>query len=344
MCNIAGYVGNKSAASTLIRMIKIQEGLNGGFYTGLAVHDGKKLNYRKTLGELNTLLNTSDADKLQGNVGIMHSRTPDGGDGSWAHPFFSVRDGDTKLCYVANGGFGYFAERRAEYNEITNCLVKDGFDIPCKLNYEGENYNRLSSGEAVHMSDVMCQMIYKYKTLGKNTAEAMSCAFAKIPVEIVGLAIDKESPDRIYFARINQPMFVGFDSDGAYLASSPLAFPETVNGFTLLPPRSSGVVYKDGYEVVSQINIPEKVESFAHSDIEAIEKMILSLLEERKYGANEFMDILEEKVGGKKIAQTDAKVYLAIDSLLKKGAVKMENARKEAGELSAPWTLFSLAE
>ena len=36
MCNIAGYVGAHEAAPILIEMIRVQEGLNGGFFTGLA--------------------------------------------------------------------------------------------------------------------------------------------------------------------------------------------------------------------------------------------------------------------------------------------------------------------
>ena len=46
MCNIAGYVGARRVAPILIDMIRIQEGLNGGFYTGLAVHDGASVSYR----------------------------------------------------------------------------------------------------------------------------------------------------------------------------------------------------------------------------------------------------------------------------------------------------------
>ena len=98
MCNIAGYVGSQDATPILLKMIQIQEGLNGGFYTGLAVHNGKNLHMRKTLGDLDTLLKTSNAAALPGNAGIAHSRTPSGGDGTWAHPFVHETDGVIDLC------------------------------------------------------------------------------------------------------------------------------------------------------------------------------------------------------------------------------------------------------
>ena len=41
MCNIAGYVGNKPAAPILLEMLRNQEGLAGGYYTGIATrHEG----------------------------------------------------------------------------------------------------------------------------------------------------------------------------------------------------------------------------------------------------------------------------------------------------------------
>ena len=50
MCNIAGYVGDKNATPILLKMIQSQEGLNGGFYSGLAIHNGEGLDYRKMRG------------------------------------------------------------------------------------------------------------------------------------------------------------------------------------------------------------------------------------------------------------------------------------------------------
>ena len=64
MCNIAGYVGKKAAAPILIEMLRRQEGIDAGYYTGIAtVHEGK-IHYRKLCGDLNSLLKNTDAASL----------------------------------------------------------------------------------------------------------------------------------------------------------------------------------------------------------------------------------------------------------------------------------------
>ena len=124
MCNIAGYVGKRNAAPILIEMLRRQEGLNGGFYSGLAVHDGEELSYRKVLGDVSALTGATDAESLNGTMGIAHSRTPSGGDASWAHPFVTEREGRAELCYVANGNVGLFSNFKEEQTSIANELMK----------------------------------------------------------------------------------------------------------------------------------------------------------------------------------------------------------------------------
>ena len=89
MCNIAGYIGNKSAAPILIEMMKKQEGFGGGFYTGLSIHDGKRLQTVKVVGNLDNLLNETDAASFSGSVGFLHSRSNSGGNIAWGQPFTS---------------------------------------------------------------------------------------------------------------------------------------------------------------------------------------------------------------------------------------------------------------
>ena len=68
MCNIAGYVGERRAAPILIEMLRREEGIDAGFYTGLAtIHNGK-IYYRKICGTLDTLLLKTDAADLPGNL------------------------------------------------------------------------------------------------------------------------------------------------------------------------------------------------------------------------------------------------------------------------------------
>ena len=344
MCNIAGYVGGENATPILLKMIKAQEGLNGGFYSGLAVHDGKRLDYRKARGDLDTLLSETDAETLSGNMGIIHSRTPSGGSGLWAHPFFTERGGELQLCYVANGSAGRYKSRREAYSILADSLVEQGFAMPCREMFEGDKYLRLSDGFGVHMSDVMCQLIYKYKVDGLSTDTAMAEAFTQLPSEIVGLCIERETPDAIYFSRINMPMFVGFDGNGAYLASSPTAFPDSVTDFHLLPALSSGIVYKDRYQVTKYSHFEDKVRGFNRRTVENAEKMILERLRYDATGARDLMSDLSKRLPKTAMTQSWAIIYTALYNLLKDGKIAAQDWRRTVGGQSGPYTLFQLGQ
>ena len=85
-------------------------------------------------------------------------------------------------------------------------------------------YQVFSDGSAVHMSDVMCQLIARCFDEGRGVVDAMDKAFCDMPSEIVGLLLSLAEPNAIAYSRINMPMFVSFCEHGAYLASTPSAF------------------------------------------------------------------------------------------------------------------------
>ena len=96
MCNMAGYVGEFRAAPILIEMMKREEGIQGGFQTGIATYHEGKIYYAKITGDTDRLTAMTNAASLPGNIGIMHSRSNSGGLDEWAHPFVSEKDGIIK--------------------------------------------------------------------------------------------------------------------------------------------------------------------------------------------------------------------------------------------------------
>ena len=76
MCTIAGYNGSKRAAPILIDMMRKMEGLDSGFYTGIATFYEGRIYCAKVTGDLEHLLSTTEAAFLPGNMGFIHSRTP----------------------------------------------------------------------------------------------------------------------------------------------------------------------------------------------------------------------------------------------------------------------------
>lgn len=259
MCNIAGYVGSKPAAPILIEMLRREEGWDAGHYTGIAtLHNGSIHSVKKT-GDLDHLLKTTSAANLPGTIGLIHSRTPSGGGDEWAHPFLGEKKGKPITAYVANGSQGIFADQLPAATALAALLEEQGFVFHSRTAGPVGRYPRLPDGSAVHMSDVMAQLITRNLLQDVDVRSAMEQAFCEMPAEIVGLLLSLAEPDCITWARINMPMFVGFASHGAYLASTPQAFPEDAGEPVLLPACSSGRVYRSHWTAAPLSHPPASV-------------------------------------------------------------------------------------
>ena len=283
MCNLAGYSGTKNAAPILLEMLRRQEGFDGGFYTGIAtIHEGK-IHYAKVLGDTKTLIETTDALSLPGTIGIAHSRPGlvDCGK-EWAHPFIGFKNDEAKLALIANGSIGYFSSNREKHNEIADALNNSGYNLTSKVNIDGNAYCKLSSGETIHISDVLCNLVLRNIDLGESAENAMADAFCELPLEVVSLMLSLTEPDKIFFSRINQPMFVGFSDDGAYLATAPFAFDNEIDDPKLLPALSSGYIQSNGYTVHPFKTPPASVAKTDATAYHKAYKLISDILKKEK--------------------------------------------------------------
>lgn len=279
MCNIAGYVGTRPAAPILLEMLKKQEGFAGGYYSGIAtLHEGK-IYYAKLTGDVDRLKALTEAARLPGSIGIIHSRSNSGGGDEWAHPFIGGRPGEDRLAYVANGSVGCFKDRKDEANGYANAIWEAGYRLDSRIRIDSDKYNELKDGFKVHMSDVMAQLIQRNLDGGALAADAMEQAFTDMPSEIVGLILRPEEPDRITYARINMPMMVGFAEHGAYLASTAFAFPEDAGPARLLPALSAGWVEKESVTSHPMKNPPVQVERITPEVTALARKELLSALQ-----------------------------------------------------------------
>ena len=162
---------------------------------------------------------------------------------------------------MANGFAGAFKLRNDEYTELTQRLLDAGYTMHSRVKIENPRYQILKDGTAVHMSDAMCQLIARNIDSGDGEIAAMTGAFCEMPSEIVGLLLSLATPNAITYSRINMPMFIGFCKHGAYLASTPMAFPKDLETEPQpLPACSSGQVEKDRFTIVPYQNPPTRVE------------------------------------------------------------------------------------
>jgi glutamine phosphoribosylpyrophosphate amidotransferase len=329
MCVIAGYIGNRAAAPILLDMIEREEGLAGGFYTGIAtVHNGR-LHYAKVVGDVATLRQQTDAMSLPGTIGIAHGRTPSGGGREWAHPFV---DKNERLAYIANGSLGFY-QSRTDLSAAARTLPEAHRNFRSAQDQTaGESQTRLADGRAVHISDVMCQLVAERMARDElPLSDALVRVFEDWPAEIVALSLCAPDADHIAAARYNMPMVIGRDDDGAmYIASTALAFGDEVNWRMLMPPRAGAVIGRDGRVAVSPFATPGVVVGELPSP-SAIEQCVIDRLRQRDAcKADELMDAAKALWPSDVLNQRATLVYLALESLCAEGRITFEN-RSVAG-------------
>ncbi len=247
MCNIAGYVGCQRAAPLLLDMLEREEGLAGGYYTGVAtIHKGR-LHYRKVVGDTATLRCTTDAEDLPGTIGLAHSRSNSGGDREWGHPFVACGD---QLAYIANGSGGQWKDdprRQAGAQRLADA----GHRFSSAHQGAIGSYPMLNDGTCVHMSDAMAHGIEAALARSGDPGQAIREAFLDMPSEIVGLFITVDHADRIVGARWNLPACAARDDQGTYIASTPQAFPGPPAWWTWVPPSSVFTVTRECLSLAS---------------------------------------------------------------------------------------------
>ena len=256
MCNMAAYTGKKAAAPILFRMIKSQEFLDAGHYTGIAIMDNGKICMRKVCGTAEDLLKRyPEILNFPGNCGIIHSRTPGIDNDEWSQPFFAYDDEEMVMC--GNGGNGRFGlpDIKDDYCEF----LRQGKHFRTAVREKAGSCPMLPDGHFIHVTEFKTFVAKRETAENELLRHGLKKMFCRYPSEIAALAMRTAEPGAISVLRNNMPMMLGRKDGDFYLATSAVALEsEKISWIDSLPYCSVTTVSADSIQ-------SEVVEEFAHT-------------------------------------------------------------------------------
>jgi len=213
MCGIVGYIGKNKASEILIRCLKNLE-YRGYDSTGIALLNNKIIKIIKGVGKVNDVF-SEDTSKLDGNIGIAHSRWATHGKvtASNAHPHTS---NDEKIAVVHNGII-------ENYQELKSNLEKEGYKFKSETDTE-----------------VIPILIQKYKERGKSDEEAIKLTIKQLKGSFA-LGILFQDEEKLFAVKKESPLVVGVAKDGFFIASDIPSFIE----------YTKNVVFLQDYDLVT---------------------------------------------------------------------------------------------
>lgn len=226
MCNIAGYAGKENAAPKLLEMIRRQQAFDGGVCTGIStIHEGR-IYTRKVFGDVDTLINTTDALYLPGNVGIAHTR-PGGNVHTYAfaHPFVTPNE---NMAYITNGT-GRYPGYKEVAQKVCTFLENEGYNFRDRAFVDDPFFPKLSDGSHVSCVEVRMNYVDYYMRQGKSIPDALATVLSEMYTDNVSVLLNLNEPEKIFALRVTRPASVMLADGETYLATTRFAFPENVD-------------------------------------------------------------------------------------------------------------------
>ena len=224
MCGIVGYIGTKKACPILIAGLTRLE-YRGYDSAGISTIEKDGLSIMKDKGRVKNLSNLKGIDKLEGTIGIAHTRWATHGKPSKenSHPH---QDNSKTFSVVHNGII-------ENYNELRKFLTEKGYTfysqtdtevIPNLIHYYFTKDNKNDD--------------FKFLRAVKNACLDLKGSFA---IEV----ISKLYPDNMIVVRQDSPLVIGTCEDEKYLSSDIPAILSYTKDFYLLNDLEFVVLTKD---------------------------------------------------------------------------------------------------
>ena len=228
MCGIVGYVGNSDAVPFLLEGLGRLE-YRGYDSAGAAVLDRGKIEIRKAVGHVSSLVEEIKNHPLSGSTGISHTRwaTHGGVTLENAHPH---RDASGKLALVHNG------------------VVENHKDLRAELESRGHVFASQTDTEVI--SRLIGEV---FDGSGEKSREALLEATCEALRQVRGTyaigVMHEELGDFLLAARRGSPLALGLGEDGQFLASDPAAVAGWARDFVYLNEGEMAWLDGESFEV-----------------------------------------------------------------------------------------------
>jgi glucosamine--fructose-6-phosphate aminotransferase (isomerizing) len=182
MCGIVGYVGPRGAAPILFEGLRRLE-YRGYDSAGLAVHDGKRVDVVRTVGKLGNLAEAMTKRKLEGSVGIGHTR--------WAT---HGRPNETNAHPHVAGGVAV----------VHNGIIENHLELRRELEQQGVKLQSDTDTE------IVAHLVARARRAdGLELFEAVRRALAGVRGAYAIAVLSESSPDAIVVAKSASPLVIG---------------------------------------------------------------------------------------------------------------------------------------
>ena len=213
MCGIVGYIGFQKASPILLAGLSKLE-YRGYDSAGIATIEGNSIKVAKDKGRVENLYNLEETKKLEGSIGIAHTRWATHGIPSKinSHPHL---DNSNSVAVVHNGII-------ENYIDLKNMLIKNGYNfisdtdtevVPNLINFY---YNKDSLDDDLRLLRAV-----------KKTCDSLIGSFS---LEI----ISKYMPNNMIVVRKDSPLVIGKGINENYVASDIPAILSYTKDFYLL--------------------------------------------------------------------------------------------------------------
>ncbi len=209
MCGIIGYCGyNGKAAPIIFEGLKKME-YRGYDSSGVAMITDRGLVIKKGVGTLEEVNQKYKLDKMQGHVGIGHTRwaTHGGVTQINTHPHVDCKN---QIAVIHNGIID-------NYQELRDDLIKRGHRFVSETDTE-----------------ILPHKLEDEMKKGKSLEEAVMAVAPRLEGSYAFLAISTKEPNKIVGTRKGSPLVVGTSDHKAFAASDSLALADLVSQLFLL--------------------------------------------------------------------------------------------------------------